>query len=189
MSAARSTFSTSPSTTVTFSYSARVSASSGGRRLSTSTATTFFARRASSLVSTPTPGPTSSTPKRSSIPAASAILGQMPGLTIKFCPNSLESEKPCAAHSVLMVEISVRFTRCLLFFLGGTKTHRARRAVRPAARCALFRRPGYRGETPFTNSSGPRLCRRLGGRRSVRSGRFALQRGTRAARLRSRAAL
>ena len=58
----RSTLSTSCNTSLKLSTPAMVSASRGGRRSSTSMETTFAARFASSRVSTPMPGPISSTP-------------------------------------------------------------------------------------------------------------------------------
>ena len=57
---------------------------------SSSMQTTFFARFASSAVSTPMPAPISITPLSESMPLSSAILGQTAGLTMKFCPSALE---------------------------------------------------------------------------------------------------
>ena len=107
MRARRSTFRTSCNTSLKFSTPAMVSASRGGRRSSTSMDTTLAARRASSLVSTPMPGPISSTPQLLSTPLASTILGGRPGLMMKFCPKPLESAKSYFSHRVRITERSV----------------------------------------------------------------------------------
>ena len=57
-------------------------------------ATTLAARCASSWVSTPMPGPISSTPPWEDAPQASAMRGQTEGLMRKFCPSFLENWKP-----------------------------------------------------------------------------------------------
>ena len=95
-------------TSLKLSWPAIVSASSGCKRWSTSTLTTLAARWQSCSVKTPTPGPISSTPQSGPMPAASAMRGQMPGLMMKFCPNSLDSENPYRAQRSRMVERSVR---------------------------------------------------------------------------------
>ena len=68
---------------------------------------TLAARWASSLVSTPMPGPISSTPQLLSTPLASTILGGRPGLMMKFCPKPLESAKSYFSHRVRITERSV----------------------------------------------------------------------------------
>jgi hypothetical protein len=73
---------------------------------SSSIATTFFARLASSAVSTPIPGPISSTPESAFAPPISAILGHTEGFTRKFCPKPFENEKPCLCIIALIVPIS-----------------------------------------------------------------------------------
>ena len=107
MSAGRSSTIASPCTMVTFLNSASVSARMGGSRSSSSIATTFSARRHSSAVSTPKPGPISSTPTPGAAPPSSAILGHTPGLMIKFCPSAREKENPWRCSSSLMTAGSV----------------------------------------------------------------------------------
>ena len=102
----RSSLSTSPLTILTLSYSAKVSSSTGSRRLSSSIATTFSASWQSSLVSTPTPGPTSITPTPCPAPLSCAIRGQTVGLMRKFCPSALEKVKPWRERNSLMVPMS-----------------------------------------------------------------------------------
>ena len=115
MRARRSTFKTSCNTSLKLSTPAIVSASRGGRRSSTSMDTTLAARLASSLVSTPMPGPISSTPQFLSTPLASTIFGGRPGLMMKFCPKPLESAKSYFSHRVRITERSV--SSGIMFFL------------------------------------------------------------------------
>ena len=75
---------------VRFSFPAIVSASTLCKLRSTSTATTFFALQQSCCVRGPMPGPTSSTPQVSSIPASSTISRGTQLCVRKFCPFALE---------------------------------------------------------------------------------------------------
>ena len=97
--AARSSFAASPQTISTFSYPPSVSSKTPRRALSSSMATTFPARRASSAVRQPTPGPTSSARAFSSAPEASAMRRGTEGSMRKFCPSALEKRKPCRSSS------------------------------------------------------------------------------------------
>ena len=67
-----------------------VSESTGSSFWSSSTAATFPARRASSAVSGPMPGPISSTPQPAAAPEASAMAAGISGSMRKFCPMDLE---------------------------------------------------------------------------------------------------
>ena len=80
-----------------------VSASTGSRARSSSTATTFPARWANSAVRGPMPGPISSTPQPASAPEASAIRRGTSGSIKKFCPMDLEKWNPCRASRSRMV--------------------------------------------------------------------------------------
>ena len=62
----------------------------GRRDRSSSTETTRPARRESSWVRGPMPGPTSSTPQEGEAPDASAISRGTQSSTRKFCPMDLE---------------------------------------------------------------------------------------------------
>ena len=105
MSDGKSHFIMSLFITLILSKEESVSLRTGKSDLSISTATTFFAQYASSLVKLPIPGPISSTQSSLVISDSSAIFSQTNLSVRKFCPKDLEKWNPCLCNMAFILFI------------------------------------------------------------------------------------